>query len=118
MGRLFLVLAVAALLASGTGADAHVKHHVTSTGGEVDYTTDTVSWDVYAVRAACIPGRRVTVTSNGAFWGQGLTNADGHANITGPDIKQTDTIAIIVQKRILVDSANHTHTCKRNVRTT
>lgn len=112
-----IIVVVIVLLASVPSiAVAHTTSYTTHVGGVFSWANDRWDAEVYSPKTACMASRRVTVTKNGEFWGQGLTNAEGRAVVTGDDIELSDDVVLIAQRRELPTSGSHKHVCRKATR--
>jgi hypothetical protein len=110
-----LVVLTAGLLLVPGNAEAHTRRF--STGGAilVHYVNETVSGTVTSPKGKCVVDRLVTVTVNGAFYGQDITDTDGNWVVAGSDIEPSDDIVGTVSKKFLKKNATHRHLCRRLV---
>ena len=113
MRRIALGVVITALLVLTANADAHTRKFTTGGSVGAQYVTDTVSGTITSPKDECEVGRLVTVTRNGGFYGQDITDADGDWSVSGGDIDGSHDIGVTVSRKILKKTATHKHICKK-----
>jgi hypothetical protein len=111
---LLTVAACAIVLALALPALGHKITYDTNLQLKTDTLNDTTeqySGKVTSNKAACKPGRTITVTAAGALVGTTVSNAAGDWVLTGPIPPKGTVITASTPKKFLVRNKKHRHKC-------